>query len=191
LGGLAYFAAIGFAFMVVEIALMQRLSLFLGHPSYSLVVVLFAILVGSAVGARLSRRCATRAVLAGGAGIAALAATAGLTLAPLLRALITLPLAERMAISAVIVFAFGLVMGLMLPLGVRLVSERDGAILPWAWGINGGMSVIGTVGATVIAINDGFTATFLVGAALYALAGGIGFALSRRPAPALGTIATA
>jgi hypothetical protein len=83
-------------------------------------------------------------------------------------------------VSAGIVLVFGLAMGLMLPLGVRLVSQRDAAIIPWAWGINGGMSVIGTVGATVIAINAGFGVTFYIGAALYALAGGLGWALHQR-----------
>jgi len=183
--GLGYFAAIGFGFMVLEIALMQRLSLFLGHPSYSLVVVLFAILVGTALGARWSKRLVARAgatVLVAGVVIAALAAVAGVALAPALRALIAMPLVGRMALAAAIVMGFGLLMGVMLPLGVRLLAERDAAIVPWAWGINGGMSVIGTVGATVIAINGGFTATFVVGAALYAAAGVIGATLARRVA---------
>jgi hypothetical protein len=181
--GLAYFAAIGFAFMVVEIALMQRLSLFLGHPSYSLVVVLFAILIGTAGGARLSGRLASRpgfgAALGGGL-VAAMAVAAGLVLADVVRDLITISLGARMAVSAAIVLVFGLAMGLMLPLGVRLLAQRDAAIIPWAWGINGGMSVIGTVSATVIAISAGFGVTFFIGAAIYAVAGGLGWALDRK-----------
>jgi hypothetical protein len=54
--------------------------------------------------------------------------------------------------------------------------------VPWAWGVNGGMSVIGTVGATVIAINAGFGATFFVGALLYAGAGAVGWFLNREVA---------
>ncbi len=73
----------------------------------------------------------------------------------------------------------GLAMGLMLPLGVRLLDAVDAKVIPWAWGINGGMSVIGTVGATVIAINAGFGVTFYVGAALYLGAGAIGWLLDR------------
>ena len=183
--GLAYFAAIGFAFMVVEIALIQRLSLFLGHPSYSLIVVLFAILLGTALGARASKRAqpwAGRATLGAGLVIAVLAVIAAYQLAPFLRGLITTALPWRMAIAATVVFAFGLAMGLMLPLGVALLARRDAVIVPWAWGVNGGTSVIGTVGATVIAINAGFTATFLVGAALYAAAGAIGWWLGRSAA---------
>ena len=180
--GLGYFAAIGFAFMVVEIALMQRLSLFLGHPSYSLVVVLFAVLLGTAIGARLSRRFRGRpghGTLLGGVLLAVLAIAAGLFLADVLRAMIAIALPARMALASAVVLAFGLAMGLMLPLGVRLLAAVDPRIIPWAWGINGGMSVIGTVGATVIAINAGFGVTFHVGAVLYAGAGAIGWLLGR------------
>jgi spermidine synthase len=179
--GLSYFAAIGFAFMVVEIALMQRLSLFLGHPSYSLVVVLFAILIGTSIGARLSRftgRPGLGSALAAFV-VAVFAVIAGALLADMLRQMIAISLTLRMIVSALIVLVFGLAMGLMLPLGVRLVSAVDPAIVPWAWGINGGMSVIGTVGATVIAIHGGFGVTFFVGAALYVVAGGIGLMLER------------
>ena len=180
--GLAYFAAIGFAFMVIEIALMQRLSLFLGHPSYSLVVVLFAILLGTAVGARMSRVFAGRpgrGALIGGAIVAIMAVLAGVFLADALRSLLTIALTARMALSALVVFGFGLVMGLMLPLGVRLLGAADARVVPWAWGVNGGMSVIGTVSATVIAINAGFGVTFHVGATIYVAAGGIGWLLQR------------
>lgn len=116
----------------------------------------------------------------GGAIVATLALIAGVVLADVVRDLITISLTARMAVSATIVLVFGLAMGLMLPLGVRLVAQRDAAIIPWAWGINGGMSVIGTVGATVIAINAGFGVTFYIGAALYATAGGLGWALHQR-----------
>jgi hypothetical protein len=180
--GLGYFAAIGFAFMVIEIALMQRLSLFLGHPSYSLVVVLFAILLGTAIGARLSRFFADRpglGALIGGCVIAAMAVIAGVFLADALRGILTIALPARMALAAAVVLCFGLVMGLMLPLGVRILAAADARVVPWAWGVNGGMSVIGTVGATVIAINAGFGMTFHVGATIYVAAGVIAWFLQR------------
>lgn len=180
--GLGYFAAIGMAFMVIEIALMQRLSLFLGHPSYALVVVLFAILIGTAGGARLSTRFAARperGSIIGAVLVAGLAVLAGVVLASLVRGWIVLSLPIRMALSAVIVAVFGLGMGLMMPLGIRLLTRHDADMIPWAWGINGGMAVIGTVGATVLAINYGFGITFYVGAVLYVVAGVLGFAFTR------------
>src|SRR5262249_22845500 len=113
---------------------------------------------------------------------------AALVLADVVRALITMALPLRMVMSAAIVFVFGLVMGVMLPLGVHLIDRRDPELVPWAWGVNGGTSVIGTVGATVIAINAGVGTTFLVGAGLYIAAGAIGWSMERSstavPAPA-------
>ena len=38
-----YFAALGLGFMLVEVALMQKLVIFLGHPTYALSVVLIFI----------------------------------------------------------------------------------------------------------------------------------------------------
>jgi hypothetical protein len=190
LAGLVYFGWVGLGFIVVEIALMQRLALFLGHPSYGLIAVLFGLLVGTALGARLSGRigdgAAGKAAAAAGGAVAALVAATGLALAEVLRALMPWPLAGRLALSVAVVLGFGVAMGLMLPLGVRLVSRRDAALLPWAWGVNGGTSVLGTVAATLIAIHQGFTAAFLAGSALYAGAGATGFALARlvaRPGP--------
>jgi hypothetical protein len=116
--------------------------------------------------------------------VAAHALVAAAVLADLVRAYITWPLPARMALSAGVVLVFGLAMGLMLPLGVRLLAARDPSVVPWGWGVNGGTSVIGTVGATVIAINAGYTATFVVGAAVYALAGALGYLLSRAALPA-------
>jgi spermidine synthase len=180
--GLGYFATIGMAFMVIEIALMQRLSLLLGHPAYALVVVLFAILIGTAGGARLSALFTARperGTAAGAALVAGLAVLAGVLLADVVRSLVGLSLPVRAAVSVVIVSVFGLGMGLMMPLGMRLLTRQDPDMIPWAWGINGGMSVIGTVGATILAINCGFGITFYVGALLYIMAALLGLTLAR------------
>src|SRR5262245_20281748 len=56
LGWLAYFSCLGVGFMLIEIGLMQRIVLFLGHPVYALTVVLFTLLIGGAIGSRVSRR---------------------------------------------------------------------------------------------------------------------------------------
>ncbi|MFO0565722.1 MAG: hypothetical protein U0263_08670 [Polyangiaceae bacterium] len=177
---LLYFASIGVAFMVIEVALMQRLSLLLGHPSYALVVVLFAILIGTAAGARLSERVAARpgvGAAAAAAAVVLLASLVGAFSAGVVRDLITSSLPVRMALSCALVASFGLVMGMMLPLGMRILARRDPAVVPWAWGVNGGTSVLGTALATVVAIHHGFATTFYVGAALYAVAGALGLGL--------------
>ena len=54
--GAAYFALIGSGFMLVEIALVQRLSVFLGHPIYALGIILFTLILSTGIGSLLSEK---------------------------------------------------------------------------------------------------------------------------------------
>src|SRR5207237_10653868 len=56
IAGSAYFLLLGTGFMFVEIALVQRFSLFLGHPVYSFSIALFAIILSTGAGSLLSER---------------------------------------------------------------------------------------------------------------------------------------
>ena len=175
---LTYFGLVGFAFMAVEIALMQRFTLFVGHPSYSLLVVLFSVLLSTAAGSALTARFPVarlgRVMAIAGLALGVLAAIYGIVLGDLLRAWIGLERPFRIAISIVLVTPCGLMMGAMIPSAVRMLGAVKSALIPWGWGVNGAMSVIGTSIATIIAMYAGFTATFLVGAAVYAVAGVLG-----------------
>ena len=57
---LVYFAAIGFAFMFIEIAFIQKFVLFLSHPLYAVAVVLFAFLLFAGIGSAASQALARR-----------------------------------------------------------------------------------------------------------------------------------
>lgn len=181
---LGYFGLVGFAFIVVEIALLQRFTLFLGHPSYSLLVILFALLLTTSVGAGLSSRFPIarlgRVILLGGAALAVLAAIGGYVLPGVLHAAIGASLPARIALTIALVSPSGIAMGMMVPSMVRLLSEADSPLVPWGWGVNGATSVIGTVIATVLAIYAGFSMTFLVGALGYLGAGVLGDRVARR-----------
>jgi spermidine synthase len=180
---LTYFGLVGFAFMAVEIALMQRFTLFLGHPSYSLLVILFVVLLTTAFGARLSERLPVarlgKSMAVCGIALAVLGTLYGLALGDLLRALIGLDRTIRIIITGVLVAPCGLLMGVMIPSVVRVLGASNSPLVPWGWGINGATSVIGTSIATIVAMYGGFTATFLVGSAVYALAGVLGMVVAR------------
>jgi len=170
---LAYFGVLGSGFMLVEVALLQRFVLLLGHPVYSLTVTLFSLLFGTGIGSFLSRRIPEhqlrqRLVFAL-LGIVAIAIAAALALPWLIAAGITLPLPARVACAVVLLVPAGIVMGVPLPVGIRLLSQRRSALVAWAWGINGALSVVGATMAVFLAMNWGFTATLLVGAAIYGL----------------------
>lgn len=179
LATLTYFGLVGLSFMTIEIALLQRFTLFLGHPSYSLLVILFSLLLSTAAGAYASTRFAVdrlgRVMLVGGIALAVLGIAGGVLLGDALRALIGLGLPTRIAITVVLVAPSGIAMGLMIPSVVRVLGAAGSPLVPWGWGVNGATSVIGTVIATVIAIYGGFTATLLVGAAGYLAAGLLGW----------------
>jgi hypothetical protein len=178
LATLSYFGLVGLSFMTIEIALLQRFTLFLGHPSYSLLVILFSLLLSTAAGAHASTRFAVdrlgRVMLVGGIALAVLGTAGALLLGDALHALIGLGLPVRIAITAALVAPSGIAMGLMIPSVVRVLGAVGSPLVPWGWGVNGATSVIGTVIATVIAIYGGFTATLLVGAAGYLAAGLLG-----------------
>ncbi len=180
---LTYFGLVGFAFMIVEIALLQRFTLFLGHPSYSLVVILFSLLLSTAGGAYLSSRFAAEklstVMFVSGAALAALACISGFAFPPLLSALIGLSLPVRITLTALLVAPSGVFMGAMIPSVIRRLANSNAELVPWGWGINGATSVVGTVLATVIAIYFGFTATFIVGALAYLAAGLLGNVIGR------------
>jgi hypothetical protein len=180
---LTYFGLVGFAFMAVEIALMQRFTLFVGHPSFSLLVVLFSVLLSTAFGARITERFGIerlgRVMMICGLALAALAVIYGFALGDLLRAWIAIPRAARIVITAVLVAPCGLLMGAMIPSVIRVLGAGRSALVPWGWGINGATSVIGTSIATIVAIYGGFTMTFMLGAAMYAIAGLLGMQVAR------------
>ena len=178
---LAYFACLGGAFMLIEVALLQRFVLLLGHPVYSLTVTLFSLLVGTGLGSVLSRRAVDahlkRTAALACIAIAAIALVWGSGLPFIDRAAVGWPLWLRIALATALMVPAGLVMGVPLPTGVRLVAASQPQLVPWAWGINGALSVLGATLAVFIAMNWGFTVTLVCGAGVYACAAAL---ISRR-----------
>ena len=171
---LGYFGMLGAGFMLIEVALLQRFVLLLGHPVYSLTVTLFSVLLGTGIGSIISRRIhddhlreRTQQVLLAVAAVAVLGIVA---LPPTIRAAITMSHTARVAMTVALIAPAGVLMGIPLPAGIRLMSVRDSALVPWAWGMNGALSVIGATMAVFIAMNWGFSTTLVTGAALYVIA---------------------
>jgi hypothetical protein len=176
-GWLGYFGLLGAAFMLVEVALLQRFVLLLGHPVYSLAVTLFSLLLGTGLGSFLSRRIAddrvrSRLFLAL-AAIAALGVVAIFALPPLIKGAIAWGLGVRLALAVALLLPAGLLMGIPLPAGIRLLARRQPDLLPWVWAMNGALSVVGATLAVFIAMNWGFSTTLVTGSALYLLAAAI------------------
>ena len=172
-----YFTAIGFAFMFIEIAFIQKFLLFLAHPLYAVAVVLCAFLVFGGLGSRYSRRFAAAgrrwadqplAWLA--AGIAGIALVYLFSLSAIFRHLMPLADLARIAISIALIAPLAFAMGMPFPLGLTRLASRADALSPWAWGVNANASVIAAILATVLAIHLGFSAVIVLAVALYAVA---------------------
>src|SRR5438270_999902 len=124
---LLYFIAVGFGYILVEISLIQRFVLFLGHPTYALTVVVFLLLLSSGVGSVAARRRITSA----GKVLLLLVVIAGLivlnvaVLPWLLPAAVGLPFAIKLLVSALVLAPLGFLMGMPFPTGLRLVQTVE------------------------------------------------------------------
>ena len=173
---LIYFAALGLGFLFLEIAFMQRFTLYLGHPLYAVAVVLSAFLIFAGAGSRTSAWLAARlgAVLSLRLAVAALIALAlaNLALFPLLPA--TAVGADvawlRVLFAVALIAPLAFAMGLPFPLGLAALDAEAAHLVPWAWGINGCASVISAALATLLAIEFGFTTVVLAAAGCYVVA---------------------
>lgn len=170
----AYFFLLGLAFLFIEIAFIQKFTLFLSHPLYAVVVVLAGFLVFAGIGSGLSVWLARSGASAGFSAIrAAITGIVTVTLlyAALLPTLFTnclaLSDAARIALSLALIAPLALFMGMPFPLGVKRLSETSPSFIPWAWGINGFASVISAALATLLAIEIGFTGVLLLALLLY------------------------
>lgn len=171
---LLFFASIGCGFMLIEISQMQRLAIFLGQPTYSLLVVLSTLLVASGIGSYSTRTIAdSRLRPAGMMRLSLLLAVVlvfGLLTPFITSAFQSSMTIIRIAIAILILFPLGMSMGVAFPLGMRTASITDARLTPWLWGVNGATSVFSSVLAVVIALNWGIASAFWAGFGCYIVA---------------------
>jgi O-antigen/teichoic acid export membrane protein len=147
---------------------MQRLIILLGHPTYSLSVVLFAVLVSSGIGSYLTQSGANIAPRM--IALIAILVLTGLLTPALITRHVASPTATRIAIALLLLMPAGLFMGMCFPLGMQVAATRRQDLTAWLWGINGAMSVVASVLSVVISMTYGISATWWTGVAFYALA---------------------
>ena len=170
--GLVFFSALGLGFMFVEISLMQKFILFLGHPVYSVSLVIFSLLVFAGLGSRLSMRFdpggdrGLKLVLPAVAGLLFLYA---ILLPQVLPFFHGKPLFLRQVITVLLIAPTGFLMGMPFPLGIRLVGSQWPFFVPWVWCANGCASVLGSILPVIIALSFGFESVFFLAALLYAI----------------------
>jgi len=168
--GSAYFLLLGTGFMFVEIALVQRFSLFLGHPVYSLSIALFAIVLSTGLGSLLSERLrldAQAQFVIWAALLAAYIACLPLWLPGVLASLESMGILVRGGTAFAVIAPAGLLMGFGFPTGMRMVLQQNPKPAPWFWGINGAAGVLGSILAVAVGVTFGISASWYCGALCY------------------------
>jgi hypothetical protein len=168
---LFYFSCIGIGFMLLEMVFLQKFLLFLGHPSYTLSTTLLSILFFSGLGSLYTQRVVPRqcynyikrVLLA----LLFLAVFYLIFLQPFLRFFMRYPKFIKILISVVCLMPISFLMGMPLPLAIKILHMRMNKIIPWMWGVNGACSVLASIIAIILAMNIGYNFTFVIGSLFY------------------------
>lgn len=171
-----YFAAIGVGFMLWEIVLIQKLTLLLGYPTYSLTVTLFALLLATGAGSFATRRLIGRrdaALVALLCAVGVLSLFFQLGLGPLVDRLGGAALPARIAVAVAVLAPLGVCLGAFMPLGLATVARlgtHPDVFVAWAWAVNGFASVTSSIVAVILSMVVGFNAVLLAALAAYVVA---------------------
>lgn len=169
---LLYFSGLGAGFIMIEIVLIQQFSLLLGNPVYAFAIVLAALLMFTGVGSYIPgkfgldpKRVLSKIIPA----LVILLLLASFLLPVLLTTFIALPIIARIILSVVLIIPFGVLLGMPFPSGIQIISRKSSQLIPWAWGVNGFFTVIGSVLSLILSMMIGFQAVLWIAAAVYLL----------------------
>jgi predicted membrane-bound spermidine synthase len=164
-----YFSGLAIGYMLLEIVLIQQFILFFGNPVYAASFVIGIMLLASGFGSYyssrllLNRPVLQRILLL----IVGLLLLYSLFLSTFLQNISGLSTIFKLFISFLIITIPSLLMGIPFPIGLRLLSGVKEKNIPWAWGINGCMSVISASLAVLVAAEAGFMAVMFIAVLAY------------------------
>lgn len=170
---LLYFACLGFGYIILQICLIQKFTLFLGQPVITLLTVVSTMLVSSGLGSLFSAKFFKGSIkrLYFIFGIISVIIIAISLFSPYLyNSIVRMDQYLRIIISVIIIFPLGFFMGMPFPLGISMILPGEKRFVSFAWAVNGFFSVIGTVSAIILAMIYGFKFVFILGAVIYILA---------------------
>ena len=158
-----YFFLLGLAYIIIEIVLMQKFSLFIGASFYSIATVLFTMLVASGIGSRFAEKVKAPCIFIRIIGLLLLII---LCFNPLVNLFGGIPVFWRAVLTAIVIFPLGFYMGMPFPRGGLRVKE----LIDWGFAVNGIASVIGSTAIMFVVFSWGFNAALLIAGTLYILA---------------------
>ena len=172
-----YFGSLGAGFMLLEIVLMQKLTLFLGNPVIAAAAAISGLLFFSGLGSLYSSRLRANAstLRRSTCFVSLLIAIFAISIIILQRTGNHLATPILWASIFFLVVPLGFSMGIPFPVGLRALEKKYPAQLPWAWGINGCFSVVSPAVGLAVALHTGFNSVFVLAAVAYLLAAGVNF----------------
>lgn len=178
-----YFAALGMGFILIELAILQKLILLIGNPTMTFAILLFTLLLSSGAGSLVSSkiiRNSTRNLVFVISGIAALGMLYVALLPSIIYSTISEPFEVKAIVSVAVLAPIGFLMGMPLPTGMRLLKEYRPTYIPWMWAVNGAFSVLGAVLSIMLGIMYGSSEAMILGVSIYLVALGISFAWKKK-----------
>lgn len=167
LGSMLFFAGLGAGYLLIEIPLIQRSTLLLDRPVFGLAAVLFTLLLASGLGSLASTRIPLRRALA---VLLLMLLILLLSLSKIIDVTLSWPLPARLAVVFLTLTPLGFLMGVPFASGLRRLERDQPGLIPWAWAVNGAVSGVSGVGATLIALDLGIRSVLIAGLMAYSLA---------------------
>ncbi len=170
---LVYFACLGLGYIMIQVCLIQKFTLFLGQPVYTLLTVISSMLIGSGIGSMFSFKFfnnSNKKLVIIFSLIAVLVLLIGIFNPILFSNSVRLELIWRIIITIIIIFPLGFFMGMPFPIGMSMIDNAQTKFAALGWGVNGFFSVIGTVITIMMAMTTGFTVVFITAAIVYLFA---------------------
>ncbi len=170
---LAYFAGVGLGFIMIEVSMLQKLTVFLGHPVYSITVTLASMLFFAGIGSLLSARWFDASPSKSWLVPVALAAVMAVFLLGWphgMASLITLPLAVRIVVAGMVIAPVAFLLGVPFAYGLRVLNRYNSTLVPWAWAVNGCFSVAGSILTAIVSMVEGFSFAMMAAVGAYLLA---------------------
>ncbi|HQH26261.1 MAG TPA: hypothetical protein PLP17_02605 [Oligoflexia bacterium] len=169
----AAFGFIGLGYLLIEIAQMQRLIIFLGHPVYGLTAVLFALLLTGGIGSFLTRWCSIcgkerKQLLWLFCTLIFVLGLSGVLTPAIIAKYRGCSTPVRLLVSVLSVAPIGLLMGMPFPWLMQSIRAKENSLRPWLWGVNGAASVSASILAALISLCAGISASYWIGVICYA-----------------------
>lgn len=172
---LLYVACLGYGYLAIETVLIHELILFVGHPTYAVTAVILGMLLSSGIGSfmagRLREESLLRSLMVALVAVILLASLQAWVVPDLLKTYaLGLPSFVRILITIAVLSPLGFAMGFPFPLGLRLLPDSAASVVPWAWALNGWMSVVASIATVLVSRNFGYQDASMIAVAAYVLA---------------------